>query len=274
MAPKNASETQHPRKYALNWLFAKRLWRCLKMIFPHWLSMTFLLFITLVGLTIAEQMLVYTTGLIPSHFYEVIGSKDRPGFKALVIKAISLLIVTAVVKTAVRMNSEALAFYGSDEVEERKTNEKLKAVVDQSQRVANLSVFIDLSVNSFNNISTIVCYIFIGITVFKGKRVGGINGLVEGSWEDMLSPGEMQRLAFARLFYHEPDLAMMDEATSALDIATEKTLYGMCVDKGITMISIAHRETLDEYHDVHLRLLGDGKWVIGNGKLIKQASGY
>lgn len=92
------------------------------------------------------------------------------------------------------------------------------------------------------------------------SRVGGIEEDIEGNWEDMLSPGEMQRLAFARLFYHKPVIAMIDEATSALDTETEKDMYEKCKQLGITLVSIGHRETLFEYHQLNLRLEGDGSW--------------
>src|SRR5882724_12113685 len=39
----------------------------------------------------------------------------------------------------------------------------------------------------------------------------------EDAWDRILSGGEQQRLAFARLFLHKPDIVVMDEATSALD---------------------------------------------------------
>ena len=54
-------------------------------------------------------------------------------------------------------------------------------------------------------------------------RVGGLAAEVE--WAHMLSLGEQQRVAMARLLLHRPSLAFLDEATSALDLATESRLY-------------------------------------------------
>ena len=75
-------------------------------------------------------------------------------------------------------------------------------------------------------------------------RAGGLNQPVDWNWEDILSPGEMQRLSFARLFYHKPDCAVLDEASSALDVETENKFYQLCDSYGITLISVGHRESL------------------------------
>ncbi|KAJ7384685.1 ATP-binding cassette sub- D member 4 [Desmophyllum pertusum] len=77
-----AAKERYPSKYKLDRLFLKRFWRCWKVIFPGWFSTTFLLFVLLMGLSLAEQMVIYNTGLIPSRFYEVLLSKDRAGFKS------------------------------------------------------------------------------------------------------------------------------------------------------------------------------------------------
>ena len=66
-------------------------------------------------------------------------------------------------------------------------------------------------------------------------------------WTDTLSSGEKQRLAFARLLYHQPAFACLDEATSALPLEMERHLYLQC--ENITLISIGHRESLLEFHD-------------------------
>lgn len=92
------------------------------------------------------------------------------------------------------------------------------------------------------------------------NRVGGFDNPVDGNWEDMLSPGEMQRLSFARLFFHKPLVALLDEATSALDVPTETKLYSMCKQLNITVVSIGHRDTLLKLHDYKLKLDGEGGW--------------
>ena len=72
----------------------------------------------------------------------------------------------------------------------------------------------------------------------------------EGPWEQTLSGGEKQRLAFARLLIHRPDLIVMDEATSALDPPSQERLLQL-IDQQIpnsTLISVAHRPELEAYH--------------------------
>jgi len=72
----------------------------------------------------------------------------------------------------------------------------------------------------------------------------------EGPWEQTLSGGEKQRLAFARLLIHRPDLIVMDEATSALDPASQERLLQLIDEKipNSTLISVGHRPELEAYH--------------------------
>lgn len=72
----------------------------------------------------------------------------------------------------------------------------------------------------------------------------------------------MQRLSFIRLLYHKPAMAFLDEATSALDMEMEQLLYSAAVDKGITLISVGHRESLRAFHKNLLHLKGDGSWTL------------
>ncbi len=69
------------------------------------------------------------------------------------------------------------------------------------------------------------------------------------TWEDILSVGEQQRIAMARLFYHQPLFAILDECTSALNVELERKFYVQCQQLGIHYISVGHRSTLLEYHD-------------------------
>uniref|UniRef100_A0A673M1R2 ATP-binding cassette sub-family D member 4-like n=1 Tax=Sinocyclocheilus rhinocerous TaxID=307959 RepID=A0A673M1R2_9TELE len=93
-------------------------------------------------------------------------------------------------------------------------------------------------------------------------RIGGLDTKVDWSWYDVLSPGEMQRLCFARLFYLQPKYAVLDEATSALTEEAEGQLYKACKQLGISLISLGHRSTLKKHHDIMLRLCGGGQWEL------------
>ncbi len=89
-------------------------------------------------------------------------------------------------------------------------------------------------------------------------RVGGFD--VEISWDDVLSLGEQQRLAFARLLMNKPRFAVLDEATSALDRENEENLYGKLRELGTHYISVGHRSSILNYHDCVLELRGLDKW--------------
>ncbi len=92
------------------------------------------------------------------------------------------------------------------------------------------------------------------------ERVGGFE--VELDFVNILSLGEQQRLAFARLLLSKPRYAILDEATSALDLKNEQSLYQSLTDLGITYISVGHRSSLLKYHSSVLELLGDCRWRI------------
>jgi vitamin B12/bleomycin/antimicrobial peptide transport system ATP-binding/permease protein len=92
------------------------------------------------------------------------------------------------------------------------------------------------------------------------ERVGGLD--VELDWADVLSLGEQQRLAFARLFVNQPRFAVLDEATSALGMEDETNHYGKLKELDIHYISVGHRRSILEYHDLVLELQGLGKWLL------------
>jgi putative ATP-binding cassette transporter len=75
-------------------------------------------------------------------------------------------------------------------------------------------------------------------------------------WSHRLSPGEQQRLAFARALLFKPDILFLDEVSSALDNATEAHLYQLLMKTlpDCTVISVAHRTTVEIFHDKHLNI--------------------
>lgn len=92
------------------------------------------------------------------------------------------------------------------------------------------------------------------------ERVGGFE--VDLDWPDVLSLGEQQRLAFARLLLTQPRYAILDEATSALDLDNERLIYQRLISKGVTLLSVGHRDSLKDYHDWLLRLDEGGDWQL------------
>ncbi|CAE7655211.1 unnamed protein product [Symbiodinium pilosum] len=81
-------------------------------------------------------------------------------------------------------------------------------------------------------------------------------------WTRVLSLGEQQRLAAARCLIAQPRMVVLDEATSALPVADERNLYKSLQDRDIGYVSVGHRPSLVEYHDLLLELRGEGQWRI------------
>jgi vitamin B12/bleomycin/antimicrobial peptide transport system ATP-binding/permease protein len=89
---------------------------------------------------------------------------------------------------------------------------------------------------------------------------GGLDA--EADWENVLSVGEQQRLAFARVLVAKPWYAMLDEATSALDFKNEERLYRLLSTIPTTFVSVSHHSTILKYHHQVLELAGDGTWKL------------
>jgi putative ATP-binding cassette transporter len=82
----------------------------------------------------------------------------------------------------------------------------------------------------------------------------------EANWDRVLSGGEQQRLAFGRAMLQAPQILFLDEATSALDADNERHMYSellRCLPT-LTLVSVAHRESLTAFHQTALELSREG----------------
>jgi vitamin B12/bleomycin/antimicrobial peptide transport system ATP-binding/permease protein len=99
------------------------------------------------------------------------------------------------------------------------------------------------------------------------------------SWDQTLSGGEKQRLAFARILLHRPDIIVLDEATSALDPESQDKLMALLTKEldTTTIVSVGHRPELEAFHNRKITLerrRGGAKFVtdirLRPGPLIKK----
>ncbi len=111
-------------------------------------------------------------------------------------------------------------------------------------------------------------------TLAEALTAVGLPRLVEQldehkQWPLILSLGEQQRIAFARILLQKPQWIYMDEATSALDEAAEAQLYTLLRERlpQSTVVSVGHRSALNAYHRTRLELSGTGTWQLVPGSL-------
>lgn len=97
-------------------------------------------------------------------------------------------------------------------------------------------------------------------TVTLGHLSGRLDEVAD--WAKVLSPGEQQRIAFARVLLAKPKAVFLDESTSALDEGQEFALYRALRSAlpDCIVVSVSHRSTVDQHHDQRLQLLGGGQW--------------
>lgn len=83
-------------------------------------------------------------------------------------------------------------------------------------------------------------------------------------WAKVLSPGEQQRVAFARILLTKPKAVFLDESTSALDEGLELTIYRLLRTElpDTIVVSVSHRHTVRQHHRHLLELLGEGRWQL------------
>jgi vitamin B12/bleomycin/antimicrobial peptide transport system ATP-binding/permease protein len=103
-----------------------------------------------------------------------------------------------------------------------------------------------------------------------GDRMGGLDA--EKDWAAVLSQGEQQRLAFARILLSQPKYVILDEATSALDVPNERRLYSLLQSLDITYISVGHRPSLVDYHQRVLELGAEDGWQLQSAETYRFAT--
>ncbi|KAI3644475.1 hypothetical protein MP228_010639 [Amoeboaphelidium protococcarum] len=87
-------------------------------------------------------------------------------------------------------------------------------------------------------------------------REGGYDAVKD--WKEVLSGGDKQRIAMARLYYHNPKFAILDECTSSVSLEIERVMYTNATKLGITLMTVSHRPSLWQYHDYILQFDGAG----------------
>jgi putative ATP-binding cassette transporter len=113
--------------------------------------------------------------------------------------------------------------------------------------------------------------------VAKAFRRVGLEHLVdrideEAPWDQTLSGGEKQRLAFARIFLHRPDIIVLDEATAALDPNSQDQLMAHLSERPeeTTLVSVGHRPELEAFHSrkIVLERRRGGAKLVSDVKLV------
>lgn len=123
---------------------------------------------------------------------------------------------------------------------------------------------LDCSLMITNIDEIIIRYLKVADLLHILQRTGGLDESVDWNWCDVLSPGEMQRLSFVRLFYHKPILAFLDEATSAVTQEMEETLFNFCKFLDITLCTIGHRKSLISHHTSIITFTGKGTYKLSS----------
>jgi putative ATP-binding cassette transporter len=99
------------------------------------------------------------------------------------------------------------------------------------------------------------------VEIARALKLVGLEHLVDrinddAPWDQILSGGEKQRLAFARILLHRPNIVVLDEATSALDPESQDKMMELLTTElgATTIVSVAHRPELEVFHSRKITL--------------------
>eukprot|EP00963_Diacronema_lutheri_P008532 scaffold762_cov363-Pavlova_lutheri.AAC.19 len=112
----------------------------------------------------------------------------------------------------------------------------------------------------------------VGLLSLLNRMQGNLDA--EAAWDSILSPGQKQRILFARILLQVPKLVVLDESTSALPEMDEERLYELLCEKGIARISVGHRPALASFHELLLRLHGNGSWDIQHTQISDESQHF
>ncbi|KAF6263114.1 hypothetical protein COO60DRAFT_508708 [Scenedesmus sp. NREL 46B-D3] len=102
-----------------------------------------------------------------------------------------------------------------------------------------------------------------GLSYLLAALPAGLDAAAD-DWGSVLSPGEMQRMGFARVLLHKPLLAVLDEATSSLPGEDAVQLYQQLQQAGVSYVSVGHSSSLLRVHGQVLSISADraGGWQL------------
>ena len=104
------------------------------------------------------------------------------------------------------------------------------------------------------------------VAALDAVTLGHLGGRLDEDqdWAKVLSPGEQQRIAFARVLLQRPKVIFLDESTAAIDEGQEYAIYRLLRSRlpESIIVSVTHRGTVEQHHEHHLCLFGDGRWEL------------
>lgn len=150
--------------------------------------------------------------------------------------------------------------------------DKLIGTVHQDYRLFSLSIGENVlmrKIQDFDNDKLIVEKALDKVNLLKKLKDSNLSILTQLYKEIdengmVMSGGEMQRIAIARIMAQKYKLVILDEATSNIDIMSEKKIFDELKKMGNTVILITHKISNIEYANKIL--------VLQNGRIVENGT--